>query len=173
MTRKAGARATDVPPAVLSVAGLRYVSDTLPGLRRVRSGSGFSYRDAQGRAVRDARVLARIRALAVPPAYREVWICADPDGHLQATGRDARGRKQYRYHARWRDLRDDAKFGRMRAFGRALPRIRRCVSRDLALPGLQRDRVLALVVALLDATRVRIGNPGYARDNGGVNVPAV
>jgi DNA topoisomerase IB len=116
--------------------------------------------------LRAKHTLARIAALAIPPAYEDVWICARADGHLQATGRDARGRKQYRYHAAWRALRDDAKFLRMVDFGKALVRLRRRVARDLAQPGLPRDKVLAMVVALLDATRVRIGNAAYARDNG-------
>jgi DNA topoisomerase IB len=115
--------------------------------------------------VRAAAVLRRISSLAIPPAYRDVWICVDPRGHLQATGRDARGRKQYRYHPAWRALRDSAKFDRMIDFGRALPRLRKRLRRDLALRGLPREKVLAVVVSLLDTTRLRIGNPEYARDN--------
>lgn len=147
-------------------AGLVYVSDAVPGMRRVRRGNGFDYFDAQGRRVTDAATLRRIAGLAVPPAYADVWICADPCGHLQATGRDARGRKQYRYHPEWRRVRDGAKFERMAAFGAALGRLRRAVRRDLALPGWPREKVLALVASLLDATRVRIGNAEYARANG-------
>ncbi|TYT26749.1 DNA topoisomerase IB [Luteimonas viscosa] len=147
-------------------AGLRYVSDAAPGIRRVRHGRGFGYRDPQGRAVRDAETLQRIRALAIPPAYREVWICTSARGHLQATGRDARGRKQYRYHPDWRPLRDANKFDRIVAFGRALPRLRRGVRADLALPGLPREKVLAGVVAIMATTLVRVGNSSYARDNG-------
>ena len=129
---------------------LLYVCDDQPGLRRYRRGKGFIYLDARGRRVTREEVLARIRALAIPPAYEDVWICAHPRGHLQATGRDARGRKQYRYHPRWRRVRDDRKFAHIEAFGAALPRIRRRVRADLALPGWPRDKVLALVVRLLD-----------------------
>ncbi|MCC7633239.1 DNA topoisomerase IB [Stenotrophomonas rhizophila] len=146
-------------------AGLRYVSDDQPGITRRRAGKGFAYRDADGAAVRDAATLARIRALAIPPAYTEVWICALPNGHLQATGRDARGRKQYRYHADWARVRGEGKFDRVIAFGKALPALRRRLRRDLKLPGLPRDKVLAIVVALLAGTLVRIGNSAYARDN--------
>lgn len=146
-------------------AGLVYVSDDQPGLIRQRRGKGFSYHDADGARVADAAVLTRIRALAIPPAYVDVWICAHPRGHLQATGRDARGRKQYRYHADWRVLRDEGKFSRLLAFGAALPRLRRHVRTDLAHPGLPREKVLALVVRLLDETLIRIGNDRYARDN--------
>lgn len=152
--------------SALRSAGLRYVEADAPGLRRERRGRGFRYLDAEGRPVRDPETLQRIRALAIPPAYRQVWICADPRGHLQATGIDARGRKQYRYHTQWRLLRDHAKFARMVEFAEALPRLRQRLRRDLARPGLPRARVLAAVVALLDATRTRIGNDEYARDNG-------
>jgi DNA topoisomerase IB len=145
--------------------GLVYVTDAQPGIRRQRCGKGFAYRNADGKAVGDSGELQRIRALAVPPAYVEVWICANPRGHLQATGRDARGRKQYRYHAHWRQLRDHGKFDRVMAFGDALPALRRRVRRDLALPGLPREKVLALIVRLLDDTLIRIGNESYARDN--------
>jgi DNA topoisomerase IB len=146
-------------------AGLVYVHDDQPGIRRQRCGKGFSYRDADGCCVRDAGHLQRIRALAIPPAYVDVWICANPRGHLQATGRDARQRKQYRYHAQWRALRDHGKFDRVLAFGAALPALRRRVRRDLARPVLPREKVLALVVRLLDDTLIRVGNEGYARDN--------
>src|SRR5580765_5865034 len=146
-------------------AGLRYVSDAAPGIVRRRRGKAFHYRHADGGPVRDRRTLARIRALAIPPAWREVWICPADDGHLQATGRDARGRKQYRYHLRWREIRDQTKYGRMAAFARALPRIRRRVQRDLARPGLPREKVLATVVHLLETTFIRVGNEEYARDN--------
>lgn len=146
-------------------AGLRYVSDEMPGLQRRRAGKGFSYRDADGAAVRDAATLARIRALAIPPAYTDVWICALPNGHLQATGRDARGRKQYRYHADWARVRGDGKFDRIIAFGTALPVLRRRLRRDLKLAGFPRDKVLAIVIALLAQTLVRVGNEVYARDN--------
>ena len=146
-------------------AGLLHVSDRDPGIRRIRCGRGFRYRDAEGRPVRDAATLARIRALAIPPAYRDVWICSSPRGHLQATGRDARGRKQYRYHANWRRVRDTGKFDRLPAFAEALPRLRRTLRADLAQPGLPREKVLALVVTILGTTLVRVGNDEYARSN--------
>jgi DNA topoisomerase-1 len=146
-------------------AGLRYVSDTSPGIRRRRSGKGFSYVGPDGRPVRDKATLARIRSLAIPPAYADVWICPIPNGHLQATGRDARGRKQYRYHPKWREVRDETKFGRMLAFSEALPRLRERVGEDLAKPGLPREKVLAAVVRLLECTGIRVGNEEYARTN--------
>src|ERR1700685_2045580 len=146
-------------------AGLISVSDTEPGIRRLRVGRGFRYVTPQNRRLAAEKVLKRIARLAIPPAYRDVWITLKPRGHLQATGRDARGRKQYRYHAEWRELRDSAKFGRMVAFGEQLPKLRRKLQRDLGLPGLPREKVLAVVVSLLDATRVRVGNTEYARDN--------
>ena len=146
-------------------AGLRYVSDAGPGIRRKPHGKTFRYLDADGAAVRDAATLARIRALAIPPAWTEVWICPRENGHLQATGRDARGRKQYRYHARWRSLRDEAKYERMIAFGDALPAIRARVDSALSLPGLPREKVLATLVCLLQMTMMRIGNEEYARSN--------
>ena len=136
-----------------------------PGLRRHRAGRGFVYRDAAGRRVRDGATLARIRALAIPPAWTEVWIAPSPHGHIQALGRDARGRKQYRYHARWREVRDATKYTRMLAFARALPRIRARLRTDLARPGLPRDKVLATVVRLLETTLIRVGNEAYARTN--------
>ncbi|MEO7774778.1 MAG: DNA topoisomerase IB [Steroidobacteraceae bacterium] len=149
--------------------GLVYVSDLRPGIRRQRRSGGkqvhFSYFTAKGQRISDAAVLARIAALAIPPAYEQVWICTNPRGHLQATGRDVRGRKQYRYHAKWRIARDGDKHSRMLQFGTSLSRLRRAVHTDLKLPGLPRDKVLALVVRLLDATQVRIGNAEYARDN--------
>ena len=141
------------------------MSDAAPGIARLRAGSGFRYQDARGAAVRDRALLERVRKLAVPPAWRDVWICPREDGHLQATGRDARGRKQYRYHARWREVRDETKYGRMLAFADALPRIRRRVRQDLARPGLPREKVLAAVVRLLETTRMRVGNEEYAREN--------
>jgi len=156
---------TPTPHATARTASLRYVSDDHPGIHRVRSGSGFRYRTPKGRPVRDRATLARIRALAIPPAYRDVWICRDPRGHLQATGRDARGRKQYRYHARWRAVRDESKFDRMVAFSRALPAIRARVRRDLARPGLAREKVIAAAVSLLERTSIRVGNEEYVRDN--------
>ena len=146
-------------------AGLRYVNDTQPGIARVKRGAHFGYRDAQGKAVREAVTLARIRALAIPPAYTAVWICASANGHLQATGRDARNRKQYRYHADWAAARGEGKFDRVIAFGEALPKLRRRLARDLALPGYPRDKVLAIVVEVMANTLIRVGNAGYAKEN--------
>lgn len=146
-------------------AGLVYVSDGQSGIVRRRAGKGFYYCDPRGRPVRDEQVLARIKKLAIPPAWNEVWICPDPRGHIQAVGRDARGRKQYRYHKDWRDTRDSLKYERMLAFAAALPTIRARVKRDLARPALGRDKVLATLVRLLDLTHIRIGNFEYARDN--------
>lgn len=156
-------------PAALTPHGLVYVNDEVPGIARVRHGKGFAYRQPDGRPLRDSRAIARIRQLAIPPAYQQVWICPQADGHLQATGRDARGRKQYRYHALWRSARDETKFDRMLDFGAALPRIRSRVKRDLAAPvgqRVERDTVLAAIVRLLDTTLVRVGNDEYARSNG-------
>jgi DNA topoisomerase-1 len=146
-------------------AGLRYVTDAEPGIRRRRAGRGFTYIDPRGDRISDRNRLTWIRSLAVPPAWTDVWICSSQRGHLQATGRDARGRKQYRYHPDWRATRDEAKYGRMLAFGQALPRIRRRVKKDLGRRGLPRERVLAAVVLLLEKTRVRIGNEEYAQEN--------
>lgn len=146
-------------------AGLRYVTDDEPGIRRRKSGKGFTYTDPQGRTVKDRKEIERIRKLAIPPAWTDVWICPRANGHLQATGRDARGRKQYRYHPDWREARDETKFGRMIAFGEALPKIRERIGRDMALRGLSREKVLATVVTLLEATLIRVGNKEYARQN--------
>jgi DNA topoisomerase-1 len=146
-------------------AGLDYVSCQEPGIRRVRAGKGFYYLTPANRRLSSVTELRRIARLAVPPAYRNVWICLSPRGHLQATGRDARGRKQYRYHPQWRQVRDTAKFVRMVAFGEALPKLRRKLARDMELAGLPREKVLAAVVTLLDTTRARIGNMEYAREN--------
>ena len=146
-------------------AGLIYVSDAEPGIRRLRAGRGFRYITPENRRLAAAKELKRIASLAIPPAYRDVWISLQPRGHLQATGRDARGRKQYRYHPDWRQVRDGAKFDRMVAFGESLSKLRNRLRRDLRLPGLPREKVLAVVVSILDATRVRIGNTEYARDN--------
>jgi len=154
------------PPASAPLPGLVHVADDAPGIRRRRCGRGFAYRHDDGRPVRDAATLARIRALAIPPAWREVWICPDPRGHLQATGRDARGRKQYRYHPEWTRRRGAGKFERIVAFGQALPALRRRLRRDLALPGHPREKVLAIVVAVMDETLLRIGNDSYRRQNG-------
>jgi len=153
------------PPAAAGAAGLRYVRDASPGIRRLRHGRGFRYRAANGETVRDADTLARIRALAIPPAWRDVWICPVANGHIQAVGRDRRGRKQYRYHARWRQVRDEAKYERMVAFAQALPALRAQVDSDLARPGLPREKVVATVVALLEKTLIRVGNDEYARHN--------
>jgi DNA topoisomerase-1 len=156
----------DLPPKrSAEAAGLRYVSDQRPGLRRRRVGTSFRYLDADGSPVRDAATLDRIRRLAVPPAWQDVWICPRADGHLQASGRDARGRKQYRYHQRWREIRDETKYGRMIAFAKALPAIRRRVARDLRRPGLPREKALATIVRLLETTFIRVGNAEYAREN--------
>ena len=146
-------------------AGLRYVSDWKPGITRKRNGKGFSYLTADGTPVRDADTLARIRSLAIPPAWQNVWICPSAEGHIQATGYDARRRKQYRYHPRWREVRDQEKYGRIIAFAQALPRIRRRVNRHLKCAGLPREKVLAVVVRLLEATLIRVGNDEYAKSN--------
>jgi DNA topoisomerase-1 len=151
--------------AIASCDDLRYSSDAEPGIKRRRVGTGFSYVMHDGRRVKDAATLARIRKLAIPPAYRDVWICSDDKGHIQATGIDARGRKQYRYHPKWREVRDAHKFERMIAFGKALPRIHRRISRDLKLPGMPREKVLATLVRLLESTLIRVGNVEYAREN--------
>ncbi|WP_090751808.1 DNA topoisomerase IB [Paracoccus chinensis] len=146
-------------------AGLVYVSDTEPGITRRRAGKGFSYRDAQGRTVKDQETLDRIRSLAIPPAYTDVWICADPDGHIQATGRDARGRKQYRYHPRFREVRDSTKYERMLDFAAALPALRARVDEDMGRRGMPREKVLATVVHLLETTMIRVGNADYVKQN--------
>jgi DNA topoisomerase-1 len=154
------------PEESARAAGLRYISDDMPGIRRRKRGKGFSYVDPKGAVVRDPRTLERIRKLAIPPAWTDVWICQAANGHLQATGRDARGRKQYRYHADWRNVRDETKFGRMIVFGEALPKIRERVEADLSLRGLPREKVVATVVRLLETTLIRVGNREYARQNG-------
>ena len=161
--------ASPAEPAAAVPRGLVYVSDDSPGIHRIRRGETFAYRSPNGKPLRDKTELTRIRQLAIPPAYSQVWICPSPHGHLQATGRDARGRKQYRYHPKWRSARDETKFDRMQAFGAALPRIRARVQRDLAAPvgeNVLRDTVIAAIVRLLDATLVRVGNDEYARSNG-------
>ncbi|MBV8632252.1 MAG: DNA topoisomerase IB [Silvibacterium sp.] len=147
-------------------AGLRYVTDAQPGIRRKRSGKGFRYIDADGKPVRDKETLARIKSLVIPPAWTDVWICANPRGHLQATGRDAKGRKQSRYHPRWREVRDETKYERMLVFGLALPVIRQKVEEDISLPGMPREKVLATIVRLMETTYIRVGNEEYARENG-------
>jgi DNA topoisomerase-1 len=153
------------PQQAATSAGLRYVTDRSAGIRRRRSGTGFTYVDGDGRTIRDARELKRIRSLVIPPAWTDVWICANPSGHLQATGRDARGRKQYRYHPRWREVRDEAKYERLPAFAETLPVIRRRVAHDLAEPVLSFNKVVAAVVSLLEKTLIRVGNEEYARSN--------
>jgi DNA topoisomerase-1 len=152
-------------PAIARQVGLRYVNDSRPGIRRERVRDGFRYIGPDGAVIRDEETLARIKALAIPPAWEEVWISPWANGHIQATGRDAKQRKQYRYHARWRSMRDEAKYERMLSFGRALPLIRQRVDAALRLPGLPREKVLATIVYLLEATMMRIGNEEYARQN--------
>lgn len=144
---------------------LHYVDDTAPGISRKKLRGKFNYFDPAGQRITDPDEIKRINALAVPPAYTDVWICADPRGHLQATGRDARGRKQYRYHARWREVRDADKYSRLRDFGLALPKLRKQLETLLSAPGFSRDKVMATVITLLDATLIRVGNTQYARDN--------
>jgi DNA topoisomerase I len=146
-------------------AGLRYVSDLSPGIRRERHRNGFRYTLPDGSPIEDDKTLHRMRALAIPPAWTQVWICPDPRGHIQATGRDVRRRKQYRYHAEWREVRDQDKYGRMVAFVRGLPKIRARIARDMERQGLPREKVLATVVRLLETTMIRVGNEEYAREN--------
>jgi DNA topoisomerase-1 len=153
------------PVAVAVDAGLRYVTDLRPGISRRRHGKGFSYRRADGSVITDPQERARIEAIVIPPAWSEVWICTRPDGHIQATGRDDKGRKQYRYHPLWREVRDTAKYDSLAAFGRVLPHVRAQVETDLRLPGLPQEKVLAAVVHLLDETLIRIGNDEYAVAN--------
>ena len=147
-------------------AGLRYVSDRQPGLRRVKSSKGFRYTDAEGAPVRDGETLARIKSLVIPPAWNDVWISKHSNGHLQATGRDARGRKQSRYHPHWREVRDATKYERMALFAQALPKIRERVEHDLGRPGMPREKVLATIVRLMETTHIRVGNDEYAKENG-------
>jgi DNA topoisomerase-1 len=156
---------TDPAKTHARAAGLTYVSDLDPGIRRKGAGTGFGYWSPAGRPLANKSTLARIRKLAVPPAWTEVWICPDESGHIQATGRDARGRKQYRYHDDWRQVRDEDKYARLIDFAKLLPRIRRCVDEDMARRGAPREKVLATVVSLLDKTLIRVGNGEYARDN--------
>lgn len=146
--------------------GLRHVSDEMPGIRRRRSGKGFVYLDPEGKRIAEKGTLARMRRLAIPPAYEDVWICPDPDGHIQATGRDARGRKQYRYHPCFREMQEANKYEHILDFVRVLPRVRARVDADMRLPGLPREKVLATVVHLLERTMIRVGNKDYARANG-------
>jgi len=153
------------PTEAAKAACLRYVTDARPGIRRKRHGKTFTYIAADGKTIRDKDTLARIRSLVIPPAWTGVWICPIANGHLQATGRDARGRKQSRYHPRWREVRDETKYERMSLFAQALPIIRRRVDEDLSLPGLPRERVLATIVSLMESTLIRVGNEAYAREN--------
>ena len=155
----------DAVMAAAKAAHLRYVSDRQPGISRERTKDGFVYRNSQGSTINDRGELSRIRAIAVPPAWTAVWICPHRNGHIQATGRDSRGRKQYRYHSQWRSVRDETKFEHMLVFGRALSEIRRRVEADLAKPGLPREKVLAAVVRLMERTFARVGNSEYARHN--------
>jgi DNA topoisomerase-1 len=159
---------TTVPADSLEAAeeaGLRYVSDTQPGYTRKANGDGFEYFDTDKKPIRDEQRLLRISRLAIPPAWSDVWICPSPNGHIQATGRDARGRKQYGYHERWREVRDENKYDRMISFGKALPKIGKRVQEDLALPGLPRNKVLATIVQLLQRSLIRVGSEEYAREN--------
>ena len=171
LARSKGSRkkpAVELPLSPLDsarAAGLRYVSDAKPGIHRARHGKTFRYTDADGRAVRDTETLGRIKSLVIPPAWQDVWICATPNGHLQATGRDARGRKQSRYHPRWREVRDETKYERMKLFADVLPAIRERVNHDLALAGMPRPKVLATIVRLMETTFIRVGNEEYAREN--------
>ena len=148
-----------------TAAGLQYMTDSAPGFGRKGAGKGFYYLDQQGRRITDIDSIARIKRIVIPPAWTDVWICPRPDGHIQATGRDAKKRKQYRYHKRYREIRDATKFERILEFSKVLPRVREQVETDLALPGLPRQKVLATVVRLLEATLIRIGSDEYARDN--------
>jgi DNA topoisomerase I len=151
--------------AAAEEAGLQYISDERPGYTRKVKGKDFEYFDTEGKPIRNEQRLLRIKRLAIPPAWTEVWICPSPNGHIQATGRDARGRKQYRYHERWREVRDENKFDRLAQFAKGLPNIRRRVAQDLKLAGLPRRKVLATIVRLLERTFIRIGNEEYAREN--------
>jgi DNA topoisomerase-1 len=158
--------AARVDPTVSArAAGLKYTTDTRPGIRRIGKRSTVKYLDERGRVVRDAATLSRIKSLVIPPAWTDVWICPDERGHVQATGRDARGRKQYRYHPRWREVRDETKYDRMIGFAHALPTIRRRTRADLRRQGLPREKVLAAVVQLLEKTLIRVGNGEYAKQN--------
>jgi len=153
------------PRDAAEYAGLRYVSDARPGIHRKKAGKGFTYGRADGSKLSEPDVLNRIRNLAIPPAWTEVWICPWADGHIQATGRDAKGRKQYRYHARFREIRESTKYEHVVAFAVALPSIREKVREHMALRGLPREKVLATVVQLLESTLIRVGNDDYAKQN--------
>lgn len=153
------------PVEAARAAGLRYVTDRVPGVKRKRAGKGFTYTDAKGERVTDGKEVARIKALVIPPAWTDVWISPSPNGHIQATGRDEKGRKQYRYHERWREVRDENKYTRMIEFGHALPTIRERVEQDMGKHNLSKEKVLATVVRLLETTYIRVGNEEYARTN--------
>jgi DNA topoisomerase-1 len=153
------------PVEAAQEAGLRYVSDEQPGYTRKKKGDEFEYFDTKGQPITDETRLLRIKRLAIPPAYTDVWICPTANGHLQATGRDARRRKQYRYHEKWREVRDESKYDKMLIFGAALPKIRERVEADLALPGLPKNKVLATIVSIMERTFIRVGNEEYARTN--------
>jgi DNA topoisomerase-1 len=166
--RRQSSRARDLASQnklAAKAAGLRYVSDCDAGIRRVKISSGFAYVDTRGRRIHDEKILSRIKSLVIPPAWEDVWICVHPNGHLQAVGRDARGRKQYRYHPKWREARDQAKYLKLAAFAEALPKVRAAVRRHLALPGLPREKVLAAVIAIMEKTFIRVGNDEYASQN--------
>lgn len=154
------------PKESAQAAGLRYVTDAKPGIRRMKAGKGFRYVGPDGKTVKDAETLGRIKSLVIPPAWTGVWICTQANGHLQATGRDARGRKQARYHPKWREVRDETKYERMVLFAQALPGIRARVKEDLARTGLPREKVLATIVSLMEQTHIRVGNTEYAKENG-------
>src|SRR6185312_5960704 len=166
--RSSKIKTVEAPDPVESAheAGLRYVSDSKPGIRRLGAAKRFRYAGVDGKPVRDKETLARIRSLVIPPAWTDVWICPLANGHLQATGRDARGRKQSRYHPRWREVRDETKYERMIQFAQTLPAIRERVKVDLSLPGLPRQKVLATIVSLMEQTHIRVGNQEYAKENG-------
>ncbi|HEX5539471.1 MAG TPA: DNA topoisomerase IB, partial [Methylophilaceae bacterium] len=158
--------ATQIDPVVSAKsAGLRYVTDQLPGIQRKKIRNGFRYVDSEGKPVRDKAILNRIKSLGIPPAWQDVWICPWENGHIQATGRDDKQRKQYRYHARWREVRDEAKYARMVNFGRMLPALRQHIATALDQPGFPREKVLAIIIRLLELTLVRVGNEEYARNN--------
>jgi DNA topoisomerase I len=163
--RKKAKEVVTSPVESAKAAGLRYVSDSQPGIHRRRRGTGFQYLDADGKTLRDKDALGRIRSLVIPPAWQNVWVCTNPRGHLQVTGRDARGRKQSRYHPRWREVRDETKYERMTIFGAALPGIREQVQRDLSLSEMPRRKVLAAIVRLMEVALIRVGNEEYAREN--------
>lgn len=157
--------AAAVMPEIAAEAGLIYISDAQPGITRVRKGDGFEYHDSKGARIKDEKTLERIRSLAIPPAYEKVWICARANGHLQATGVDARGRKQYRYHPKFREVREESKFQKLIDFAQVLPELRKRVDEDLARPGMPREKALAAVVYLLEKSLIRVGNEEYAKSN--------